>query len=88
MTMNDLREALRLVPFRPFRVFVTDGGTYDVRHPDLCMIGPRIAVIGIPPAGQNEPILERFAVVDLIHVTRLEPIDGPSSPTSNGESAT
>ena len=40
MTMNDLLEALRMVPFRPFRVFVTDGGTYDVRHPDLCMIGP------------------------------------------------
>jgi hypothetical protein len=67
---------------------VADSGTYDVRHPDLCMIGPRIAVIGIPPAGQNEPILERYAVVDLIHVTRLEPLDNPPSPTSNGSAAT
>ena len=83
MTMNDLREALRMVPFRPFRVFVTDGGTHDVRHPDLCMIGPRIAVIGIPPAGQNEAILERYAVVDLIRVTRLEPLEMPRSPTNN-----
>ena len=39
--------------------------------------------IGIPPAGQNEPILERYAVVDLIHVTRLEPLDNPLSPTNN-----
>ncbi len=83
MTMNDLRAALRMVPFRPFRVFVTDGGTYDVRRPDLCMIGPRIAVIGIPPAGQSEAILERYAVVDLIHVTRLEPLEMPLSPTNN-----
>jgi hypothetical protein len=83
MTMNELRNALRLTPFRPFRVFVTDGGSYDVRHPDLCMIGPRIAVIGIPPAGQSEPILERYAVVDLIHVTRLEPLDSPLSPNNN-----
>src|SRR5437660_992330 len=84
VNLESLQDALRQQPFRPFRLFVSDGATYDVPHPDLCMAGPRIAIIGIPPPGTAAPVLDRFAVVDLVHVTRLEPLDSAKA-TGNGQ---
>ena len=47
MPPEDLIAALEKRPFEPFRVHLTDGMTYEVRHPDLMMVGCRSVVIGI-----------------------------------------
>ena len=44
----DIHEAARRKPFEPFRITLTTGETYDVRHPDLIMVGRRAAIVGIP----------------------------------------
>jgi hypothetical protein len=75
MSLEELRNALRQRPFRPFRMFSTDGGTYDIRHSELCMPGARIVIVGIPAAGYEEPTIDRYAVVDLLHITRFEPLE-------------
>lgn len=31
---EDILEMLRATPFEPFRVYLTDGAVYEVRHPD------------------------------------------------------
>src|SRR5207249_4891820 len=35
MTPQELRDTLRRQPFEPFRLVMTDGAGYDIRHPDL-----------------------------------------------------
>ena len=78
MPLEELRRTLRLRPFRPFRLFVTEGGPYDVRHPELCVPGSRSVFVGIPAPSQTEPIYDDFAIIDLIHITRIEQIHGSS----------
>ena len=34
-------------PFVPFRMTLTECSSYEVRHPELCMVGRRSAIIGL-----------------------------------------
>ena len=63
---------------------MTDGMGYEIRHPDLIMIGQWSAMVGL--TGQPGQIFyERAVKVDLSHVIRLEPIEAaPSSAPRNG----
>ena len=47
MSPQDIEEAVRRRPFAPFRITLTEGSTYDVRHPELCMVGRRAVVVGV-----------------------------------------
>lgn len=85
MTQEELHEAARGQPFKPFRVVLTTGATYDVHHPDLIMVGRRSAIIGIA----NEPTgtaYDRTIKVDLLHVVGIEELPVSSS-SPNGPSA-
>jgi hypothetical protein len=82
MTQEDLQEAARRQPFEPFRLVLTTGTTYDIRHPDLIMVGRRSAIIGIT----NEPggtAYDRTIKVDLFHVVGIEELPVPP-PSPNG----
>ena len=74
MPPHDLAEALRKTPFRPFRIVLTEGTAYDIRHPELFMLGKRSAVIGLVSPDDPEPLYDRYVTVDLLHVVRLEPL--------------
>ncbi len=77
MPPEDLWERLRRQPFEPFRVYLTDGSVYEVRHPELLMVGRRSAVIGITQPQQSPPLYERTTTVALLHIVRLEPLEAP-----------
>ena len=85
MTQEELRDYARRQPFEPFRVILTTGATYDIRHPDLIMVGRRSAIIGLTndPAGA---IYDRTLKVDLLHVVGAQ--DLPATPPgTNGPAA-
>jgi hypothetical protein len=75
MPPTDLLQALRRRPFVPFRLHISDGTVYDVRHPELLMVAFASAVVGLPAAGQTFPQVERYEIVALAHVVRLEPLE-------------
>lgn len=82
MTQEELQDAARKKPFEPFRVVLSTGDTYDVRHPDLIMVGRRAAIIGMT----NEPngtAYDRTIKVDLLHVVGIEELP-MTPPSSNG----
>ncbi len=83
MSAEELRDSLRQSPFEPFRIMLSDGAGYDVRHPDLLWVGQRAAYVGL--TGQpGQTFFERAVKVDLLHVTQIVPLDGSASPTKNG----
>lgn len=84
MPLADLLQMIRRQPFQPFRLYVTDGASYEVRHPDLVMAGSRSVLIGLPPPGLTDPVYEHYVNVDLVRITRLEPIPLAASP-ANGQ---
>jgi hypothetical protein len=71
---DDLFTALRRRPFEPFRIQVSDGTTYDVRHPELVMVGLVSIAKGVPAAGQELPVYQRVETVSLQHVVKLLPL--------------
>jgi hypothetical protein len=86
MAPEELRGGLKQQPFEPFRLILTDGASCAIRHPDLLWVGRRAAYVGLTgEAGQT--FFERAVQVDLLHVTRVEPLDAPQTPPRNGPSA-
>ncbi len=67
MTINEFREALHAVPFRPFVIHLADGREVPVGHPDFAMVtgSGRTAHI-------SRPEDEWFTIVDLLLITQLE----------------
>jgi hypothetical protein len=74
MPPQDLLQALRRQPFVPFRLHITDGTVYDVRHPEMLLLAVGSAVVGLPSANLPFPQVERYEIVDLLHIVRLEPL--------------
>lgn len=74
MRPDELRGHLKKQPFRPFRVFVSDGSHYDVLHPDFMLVTKSEVTIAISLAGEEMP--DRSAYLVPVHITRVEPING------------
>jgi hypothetical protein len=78
MRADEISKHLRRQPFRPIRVYVSDGSAYDVRHPELMFVSRSEVVIGLDPG--TDVIPERSVYCDPVHITRIEPINGESVP--------
>jgi len=81
MPPEDVEKKLRQQPFRPFRFYLADGTSYDVRHPELVLLGRRSLVLGLA----NDPLqklYDRTVDVDLLHIGRMEHLEVPT--TGNG----
>lgn len=85
MPLEEILALLRVRPFIPFRIYLLDGSTYVVRHPELCMPGARSVIIGQnkdPALPYYEP--GRYVTASLLAISRLEPL--PELATSgNGQ---
>ena len=74
MPPNVILSHVRKQPFVPFRIYISDGASYDVPHPEMIFVTATTIVIAVPPITEGVP--ERSVLCDPIHVTRIEPIDG------------
>ena len=81
MTQEELQQAARRQPFEPFRLILTTGTTYDIRHPDLIMVGRRSATIGLTHQ-PDKSVYDYTIKVDLLHIVAIEEL--PAKPSSNG----
>jgi hypothetical protein len=77
---------LRRKPFVPFRVRVSDGRVYEIRHPELAMVGLAVPIIGLPTDRSQPDLFGRSEIVDLRHVVRLEPLTEASSSSGTVQS--
>lgn len=73
---EDLREFTRQQPFVPYRIHITGGQAYDIRHPDQVIVLRSPLVIGF---GGDDGIGERLEPIALIHVVRIEELPSEAS---------
>jgi hypothetical protein len=81
MRPDAVREIIQDRPFFPFRVYVSDGATYDVTHPEAGWVSGMILNVHVRPAGLTDGPGQRHARISLIHITRIEvyyPGDAPA----------
>ena len=83
MRPEDILEKMRRVPFEPFRIYLSDGTQFDVRHPDMGMVFRSRVVVGVSKPRDSEGPLERSVDCSLLHITRMEPISRPSRTSSS-----
>lgn len=84
MAPQELAAAVRRKPFVPFRLTLTEGSTYEIRHPEMCMVGHRSAYLGLGSANDPDLLFERAVNVDLLHIVKLDFLEPTTSPSSNG----
>jgi hypothetical protein len=83
MALEELRDILQQQPFEPFRLVMTDGTSFEIRHPDLLWVGRRSAHVGL--TGQpGQTFYERAVRIDLLHVIRVEPLESAPVPPAGG----
>jgi hypothetical protein len=80
MRPEDIRVFLRRQPFRPFRLTLTDGRTYDVMHPELAMVGRSSTEVGLTRPEDPENIAERIVSISLLQIMQIEPLESLSPP--------
>jgi len=74
MRPEEILEHVRRRPFQPFRAFVSDGSSYDVRHPEMIFVTRTLVMVGLPDGDERLPA--RAAWCDPVHITRIELING------------
>lgn len=69
-------------PFRPIRIHLTDGKSYDIRHPEMVLVAKRELILGLQ-SSPSAAVPDRVASVNILHVVRIEPIEdtGTNPPT-------
>jgi len=78
ITAAHVRQRIETRPFRPFRIFMSDGSHHDVLNHDFAWIFGSIIFVGVPAgtAQEQEPFVKELS---LLHVSRLEPLRGLNS---------
>lgn len=72
MRPEDIREHLRRQPFRPVRLTLTDGRTYDILHPELAMVGRSTMAIGLARPEDPDSLADRLVTISLLHIMQVE----------------
>jgi hypothetical protein len=69
MSAQDLLDLLRSRPFVPFRLYATDGRTYNIHHPDQALVLRTRVVLPVATTGE---VPERSEHLSLRHIVRAE----------------
>ena len=72
MTVQTFRELLARRPFKPFRLVMSSGQAYEVRHPEMAMLTRSDMLVG---TNVEDGVPAEFRICSLLHVTSVEPID-------------
>lgn len=79
MTAEDLIELLEERPFTPLRLRLTDGRSYEIRHPELAIVTPSMVAIGLS-RDNGTRLAERITHCSVAHIVEVEPIEPSHEP--------
>lgn len=77
MPANEIVAAVRRRPFLPFKLLVSDGTSYEIRHPELLHVGLAHVLVVIPHP-ENPEYMSRSEYIDLRHIVKLV-VDEPAA---------
>jgi hypothetical protein len=73
MNAEELYEMLRQRPFQPIRLHISNGKTYDIRHPEMAIVARSFVTIGLTGAngsGIASGVIHR----SLSHIVQVKPL--------------
>lgn len=72
MTTDAFRKILKRQPFQPFRLVMSSGKSYDVRHPEMAWLLKNDVLVGIDV--EHDGLPAELDICPLFHVATIEPI--------------
>jgi hypothetical protein len=80
VTAEELFRLVHHEPFQPFRIYLQDGRSFDVRYPHLAAPGVEYFDLGIPVPGDPDPFYcDHVEYLYVPHITDVELIDRQAS---------
>jgi hypothetical protein len=77
MNLQSFRDLLAKRPFQPFKLVMSSGQSYEVRHPEMAWLSRTDIYVGVGETDEGVPA--RVRICSLLHVTAVEPIDSTAS---------
>ena len=78
LTPRTLMDFVFAEPFRPFRMHMASGRTFDVRHPEMVKVGRSLVTVHAPPEDDGEKP-GRWQEVSLMLLESIEPLENKSA---------
>jgi hypothetical protein len=72
MTVQTFRDLLSARPFEPFRITMSSGKAFDVKHPEMAFLSRTSLYVGVDIADDGVPA--EFRICSLLHITSVEPL--------------
>lgn len=70
--VQTFRDLLAGRPFQPFRLVMSSGQSYEVRHPEMAFLTRSDILVGVDDGVDGVPA--EFKICSLLHVSAIEPI--------------
>ena len=65
MDKETIKELLKRQPFMPFKIKLSNGETFEVRHPEFVLLTKTGLVVGYPDS-------DRLSICSLLHIANIE----------------
>jgi len=69
-TAKDIKELMETKPFRPFKIYLSDGSSYEVSNHDMALVSKNYVEVGIRP--DTDGIVERIVSCAILHISRID----------------
>ncbi len=77
---DKMLKRIRKTPFRPFRLHLSDGRSFDIHYPQMILVTKLRLVVGIPRRHNPDPMIaDHFERVDWPEITKIEPLASKSA---------
>jgi hypothetical protein len=76
MTPQEVLNHVRTQPFRPFRIRMNSGRTFDIRHPEMIRVGRRDLLV-FTFVSDSPKVHDRWDNVSLLLIESIAPLDAP-----------
>ena len=76
MVVKDFQKLLAKRPFEPFRLVMSSGEKYEVRHPEMAMLTRSNMFVGVDV---EDGVPASFEICSLLHVATVEKIRDPQA---------
>ena len=80
---QQLTSYFRAEPFRPFRIHMASGQTFDIRHPEMAQLGRNFLML-FTFVSESPELLDRWETISLMPMERVSILDTTVPPGGNG----
>ena len=77
MTFQRIANSVAAEPFRPFRISMASGKTYEIRHPEMIAVGRTTAHVFTALSEDLEEAAQREHEISLMLIESIEHTDNP-----------